>query len=122
MPKDPSTKGHHGIGFITFSNADSVDDLMSKTHELGGSDVVVDRATLRKTISDQLAACRLRVTDMVPIMLMLQLDMLHWELLQHMIIQALSMEEENPLGALRLAPFKTKQHATCMDYWYQLMQ
>ncbi|XP_022000285.1 uncharacterized protein LOC110897862 isoform X1 [Helianthus annuus] len=112
MPKDPSTKGHHGIGFITFSNADSVDDLMSKTHELGGSDVVVDRATLRKTISDQLAACRLRVTDMVPIMLMLQLDMLHWELLQHMIIQALSMEEENPLGALRLAPFKTKQHAT----------
>ncbi|MFS7979085.1 hypothetical protein Hanom_Chr10g00923211 [Helianthus anomalus] len=67
---------------------------------LGGSDVVVDRAT-PKTISDQLAACRhhrLRVTDMVPIMLLLQLDMLQWELLQHMIIQALSMEEENLLG------------------------
>ncbi|MFS8033307.1 putative RNA recognition motif domain, nucleotide-binding alpha-beta plait domain superfamily [Helianthus anomalus] len=45
MPKDPSTKGHRGIGFITFANADSVDDLMSETHELGGSDVVVDRAT-----------------------------------------------------------------------------
>ncbi|KAK9053241.1 hypothetical protein SSX86_029873 [Deinandra increscens subsp. villosa] len=45
MPKDPSTKGHRGIGFITFANSDSVDDLMSETHELGGSDVVVDRAT-----------------------------------------------------------------------------
>ncbi|XP_024975929.1 RNA-binding protein Musashi homolog 2 isoform X1 [Cynara cardunculus var. scolymus] len=45
MPKDPSTKGHRGIGFITFANADSVDDLMSETHELGGSNVVVDRAT-----------------------------------------------------------------------------
>ncbi|KAK1438999.1 hypothetical protein QVD17_04814 [Tagetes erecta] len=45
MPKDPSTKGHRGIGFITFANSDSVDDLMSETHELGGSEVVVDRAT-----------------------------------------------------------------------------
>ncbi|KAK3015459.1 hypothetical protein RJ639_006821 [Escallonia herrerae] len=34
MPKDPSTKGHH-----------AVDDLMSETHELGGSSIVVDRAT-----------------------------------------------------------------------------
>ncbi|XP_071702563.1 uncharacterized protein [Rutidosis leptorrhynchoides] len=45
MPKDPSTKGHRGIGFITFASSDSVDDLMSETHELGGSNVVVDRAT-----------------------------------------------------------------------------
>lgn len=45
MPKDPSTKGHRGIGFITFATADSVDDLMPETHELGGSTVVVDRAT-----------------------------------------------------------------------------
>ncbi|KAL0377708.1 UNVERIFIED_CONTAM: Heterogeneous nuclear ribonucleoprotein 1 [Sesamum radiatum] len=118
MPKDPTTKGHRGIGFITFANADSptidlrkieglalggvrsapgplrlheiwsqetgydlgnsslcpnvkglkrmrssiqclqkllycmcsvflkaVDDLMVETHELGGSTVVVDRAT-----------------------------------------------------------------------------
>ncbi|XP_076946526.1 uncharacterized protein LOC143618081 [Bidens hawaiensis] len=45
MPKDPSTKGHRGIGFITFANADSVDELMSESHELGGSEVVVDRAT-----------------------------------------------------------------------------
>ncbi|CAN4079667.1 unnamed protein product [Withania somnifera] len=45
MPKDPSTKGHRGIGFITFANAESVDDLMSDTHELGGSTIVVDRAT-----------------------------------------------------------------------------
>lgn len=45
MPKDPSTQGHRGIGFITFANAESVDDLMPETHELGGSNVVVDRAT-----------------------------------------------------------------------------
>ncbi|KAH6760283.1 RNA-binding family protein [Perilla frutescens var. frutescens] len=45
MPKDPSTKGHRGIGFITFANAEAVDDLMAETHELGGSTVVVDRAT-----------------------------------------------------------------------------
>lgn len=45
MPKDPGTKGHRGIGFITFSNAESVDNLMSDNHELGGSTVVVDRAT-----------------------------------------------------------------------------
>lgn len=45
MPKDPTTKGHRGIGFITFANAGAVDDLMGDTHELGGSNVVVDRAT-----------------------------------------------------------------------------
>ncbi|KAI3452018.1 hypothetical protein Pfo_008683 [Paulownia fortunei] len=45
MPKDPTTKGHRGIGFITFANAEAVDDLMVETHELGGSTVVVDRAT-----------------------------------------------------------------------------
>ncbi|KAI8535132.1 uncharacterized protein LOC131303700 [Rhododendron vialii] len=45
MPKDPSTKGHRGIGFITFASAESVDKLMDETHELGGSTVVVDRAT-----------------------------------------------------------------------------
>ncbi|KAL6572960.1 hypothetical protein OROHE_002436 [Orobanche hederae] len=45
MPKDPSTKGHRGIGFITFANAEAVDDLMADTHELEGSAVVVDRAT-----------------------------------------------------------------------------
>ncbi|KAL8477194.1 hypothetical protein ACS0TY_029475 [Phlomoides rotata] len=45
MPKDPTTKGHRGIGFITFANAEAVDDLMGDTHELGGSTVVVDRAT-----------------------------------------------------------------------------
>nr|XP_009786738.1 PREDICTED: RNA-binding protein Musashi homolog 2 isoform X3 [Nicotiana sylvestris] len=45
MPKDPTTKGHRGIGFITFANAESVDDLMGDTHELGGSTIVVDRAT-----------------------------------------------------------------------------
>ncbi|PSS30749.1 Heterogeneous nuclear ribonucleoprotein like [Actinidia chinensis var. chinensis] len=45
MPKDPSTKGHRGIGFITYASAESVDNLMDDTHELGGSTIVVDRAT-----------------------------------------------------------------------------
>ncbi|CAI9110175.1 OLC1v1010154C1 [Oldenlandia corymbosa var. corymbosa] len=45
MPKDPSTKSHRGIGFVTFADAGSVDDLMAETHELGGSTIVVDRAT-----------------------------------------------------------------------------
>ncbi|KAF5958239.1 hypothetical protein HYC85_005464 [Camellia sinensis] len=77
MPKDPSTKGHRGIGFITFASAEwlierfkvvstnvlrltawwvfscgieaqqleSVDNLMAESHELGGSTIVVDRAT-----------------------------------------------------------------------------
>ncbi|XP_020537220.1 RNA-binding protein Musashi homolog 1 isoform X3 [Jatropha curcas] len=45
MPKDHSSKAHRGIGFITFSSADSVDNLMADNHELGGSTVVVDRAT-----------------------------------------------------------------------------
>lgn len=45
MPKDQGSKGHRGIGFITFESADSVDTLMAETHELGGSTLVVDRAT-----------------------------------------------------------------------------
>ncbi|XP_034690441.1 RNA-binding protein Musashi homolog 1 [Vitis riparia] len=45
MPKDHGSKGHRGIGFITFASAESVDNLMVETHELGGSTVVVDRAT-----------------------------------------------------------------------------
>ncbi|KAL6993754.1 hypothetical protein U1Q18_011870 [Sarracenia purpurea var. burkii] len=45
MPKDPNTKGHRGIGFITYANAESVDNLMAENHELGGSTIVVDRAT-----------------------------------------------------------------------------
>ncbi|CAN6478601.1 unnamed protein product [Victoria cruziana] len=45
MPKDQVTKGHRGIGFITFQTAESVDTLMAETHELEGSTVVVDRAT-----------------------------------------------------------------------------
>uniref|UniRef100_A0A7C8ZNM7 RRM domain-containing protein n=1 Tax=Opuntia streptacantha TaxID=393608 RepID=A0A7C8ZNM7_OPUST len=45
MPKDRTTKGHRGIGFITFASAESVDNLMNDTHELGGSNVAVDRAT-----------------------------------------------------------------------------
>ncbi|XP_068642450.1 heterogeneous nuclear ribonucleoprotein 1-like [Aristolochia californica] len=45
MPKDQGSKAHRGIGFITFEIADSVDSIMSETHELGGSTIVVDRAT-----------------------------------------------------------------------------
>ncbi|PON39788.1 Splicing factor-like protein [Parasponia andersonii] len=45
MPKDQGSNTHRGIGFITFASAESVDNLMSDTHELGGSTVVVDRAT-----------------------------------------------------------------------------
>ncbi|XVF17685.1 hypothetical protein REPUB_Repub10bG0144900 [Reevesia pubescens] len=45
MPKDQVSKAHRGIGFITFASADSVENLMADTHELGGSTVVVDRAT-----------------------------------------------------------------------------
>ncbi|OVA15665.1 RNA recognition motif domain [Macleaya cordata] len=45
MPKDQGSKGHRGIGFITYESADSVDTLMSETHELEGSTIVVDRAT-----------------------------------------------------------------------------
>ncbi|XP_058228408.1 uncharacterized protein LOC131336550 isoform X1 [Rhododendron vialii] len=52
MPKDPSTKGHRGIGFITYANAESVDNLMAETHELGGSTVVVDRATPKSQEDD----------------------------------------------------------------------
>ncbi|KAF3320093.1 heterogeneous nuclear ribonucleoprotein 27C [Carex littledalei] len=45
MPKEPGAKGHRGIGFITYQSSDSVDKLMDESHELGGSTVVVDRAT-----------------------------------------------------------------------------
>ncbi|CAD5175724.1 unnamed protein product [Musa acuminata subsp. malaccensis] len=47
MPKDQGSKGHRGIGFVTFDSADSVDSIMAESHELGGSTVVVDRATPR---------------------------------------------------------------------------
>ncbi|KAF9623042.1 hypothetical protein IFM89_036178 [Coptis chinensis] len=47
MPKDQSTKGHRGIGFITFESSDSVDSLMSETHELEGSTIVVDRCNTK---------------------------------------------------------------------------
>ncbi|XP_042477966.1 DAZ-associated protein 1-like isoform X2 [Macadamia integrifolia] len=43
--QDPVTKQHRGIGFVTYENHDSVDQLMSETHELGGSTIAVDRAT-----------------------------------------------------------------------------
>ncbi|AQK98251.1 RNA-binding (RRM/RBD/RNP motifs) family protein [Zea mays] len=45
MPKEHGSKGHRGIGFITFQSAESVDNIMQESHELDGTTVVVDRAT-----------------------------------------------------------------------------
>ncbi|CAL4945583.1 unnamed protein product [Urochloa decumbens] len=45
MPKEHGSKGHRGIGFITFQSAESVDSIMQEPHELDGTTVVVDRAT-----------------------------------------------------------------------------
>lgn len=45
MPKDQTTKQHRGIGFVTYENAESVDKVMSESHELAGSTIAVDRAT-----------------------------------------------------------------------------
>jgi RNA-binding protein Musashi len=45
MPKEHGSKGHRGIGFITFQSAESVDSIMQESHELDGTTVVVDRAT-----------------------------------------------------------------------------
>ncbi|BAD88026.1 RNA-binding like protein [Oryza sativa Japonica Group] len=45
MPKEHGSKGHRGIGFITFQSAESVDSIMQDSHELDGTTVVVDRAT-----------------------------------------------------------------------------
>ncbi|KAH0459923.1 hypothetical protein IEQ34_010586 [Dendrobium chrysotoxum] len=42
MPKDQGSKGHRGIGFITFDSADSVETLMAESHELGGSSLEED--------------------------------------------------------------------------------
>ncbi|KAK1263233.1 Heterogeneous nuclear ribonucleoprotein 1 [Acorus gramineus] len=44
MPKEPVNKAYRGIGFISFKNSDSVDTLMTETHTLGGSVLLVDRA------------------------------------------------------------------------------
>ncbi|KAH7289164.1 hypothetical protein KP509_31G061400 [Ceratopteris richardii] len=45
MPSESGSKSHRGIGFITFESPDSVAKIMSETHELGGSAIVVDEAT-----------------------------------------------------------------------------
>ncbi|KAL6610078.1 hypothetical protein ACP70R_040047 [Stipagrostis hirtigluma subsp. patula] len=45
MPKEPGSKGHRGIGFVTFESADCVDRVMQETHELDGTTIVIDRAT-----------------------------------------------------------------------------
>ncbi|KAJ7535875.1 hypothetical protein O6H91_12G049300 [Diphasiastrum complanatum] len=45
MPKDHVSKAHRGIGFVTYDDSESVDKLMSETHEMAGSTIAVDRAT-----------------------------------------------------------------------------
>lgn len=45
MPKEKGSHGHRGIGFVTFEHSESVDKVMSETHEIGGATVAVDRAT-----------------------------------------------------------------------------
>ncbi|KAH7294813.1 hypothetical protein KP509_27G020300 [Ceratopteris richardii] len=45
MPKEKGSPSHRGIGFVTFEDAESVDKIMSETHQLGGSTIAVDRAT-----------------------------------------------------------------------------
>ncbi|MCO5568623.1 hypothetical protein L7F22_022322 [Adiantum nelumboides] len=48
MPKDRGSRSHRGIGFVTFDHSESVDKVMSETHELGGVTVAVDRATRKE--------------------------------------------------------------------------
>ncbi|VAH69078.1 unnamed protein product [Triticum turgidum subsp. durum] len=45
MPKEHGSKGHRGIGFITFQSAESVDSIMQESHELDGTTLHVDHAT-----------------------------------------------------------------------------
>uniref|UniRef100_A0A453GM35 RRM domain-containing protein n=1 Tax=Aegilops tauschii subsp. strangulata TaxID=200361 RepID=A0A453GM35_AEGTS len=45
MPKEHGSKGHRGIGFITFQSAESVDSIMQESHEFDGTTLHVDRAT-----------------------------------------------------------------------------
>ncbi|XP_004509139.1 heterogeneous nuclear ribonucleoprotein 1-like [Cicer arietinum] len=63
MPKDQGSKTHRGIGFITFASADSVENLMKETHELGGSDVVVDRATPKEDDFKPIGRTRTRTSQ-----------------------------------------------------------
>lgn len=44
-PKDFAKNTFRGIGFITFVHASSTEKVIDQVHELGGSEVVVDRAT-----------------------------------------------------------------------------
>lgn len=45
MPKDATKQSHRGIGFVTFSSADSVEAVMSAPHSMNGQELAIDRAT-----------------------------------------------------------------------------
>lgn len=45
MPKDHSKQGYRGIGFVTFTCADSVEKIMAVKHWLNGHEIAIDRAT-----------------------------------------------------------------------------
>eukprot|EP00897_Mesotaenium_endlicherianum_P002450 jgi/Mesen1/2232/ME000152S01323 len=45
MPKDPMSKTHRNIGFVTFDKTASVDKVIEEPHEIDGSVLAVDRAT-----------------------------------------------------------------------------
>ncbi|GLJ49608.1 hypothetical protein SUGI_1052480 [Cryptomeria japonica] len=53
LPKEHGSRKHRGIGFITFESSESVDRIMSESHELGGTTIAVDRATPKEESSKQ---------------------------------------------------------------------
>lgn len=51
MPKDVSKAGHRGIGFVTFNASDALERVMATTHTLHGTELAVDRAEPKASVS-----------------------------------------------------------------------
>ncbi|KAF5832193.1 RNA binding protein [Dunaliella salina] len=45
MPRDHAKQGYRGIGFVTFTSADSVEKVMAVKHWMNGHEIAIDRAT-----------------------------------------------------------------------------